>query len=260
MFYFARNMAAGAVAAAIFLPANRPKSLAGDQEDGTVAPALYSSQSRELLREAKHLLPENLGRAPAFAKSRRRSRAPASVVSKYVAAETKRRLRHASPRLALETARAIVGEANRRRLDPLFVMAIIQHESSFDPRIRGGHGEIGLMQLKPDTAKWVAERAGIQFKGSSQLLNPITNVRIGVAYLSLLQHSFTSADLAFVSAYNLGPGAVRSKMKIGNKPKIYVAAVLEKYLELRQGLEIAQVLSSRAAGRHRAHARIAQAA
>ena len=49
-------------------------------------------------------------------------------------------------------ARALIETANEHQMDPLFLMAVINQESQFNPEARGSHGEIGLMQLKPTTA------------------------------------------------------------------------------------------------------------
>ena len=41
--------------------------------------------------------------------------------------------------------------------------AVVRHESNFNPRVTGRAGEIGLMQIKPKTAAWIAERYHIPF-------------------------------------------------------------------------------------------------
>jgi soluble lytic murein transglycosylase-like protein len=52
-------------------------------------------------------------------------------------------------------------------------------ESGFDPRALGGVGEVGLMQIRPQTA------AMLGYGGDAAgLFEPETNVRFGVAYLA----------------------------------------------------------------------------
>lgn len=222
--------------AAAMLPAKREGLAALDLDDGRLPPSMFASQASEILRGADELealaddRPPGASRAPA---ARRDRQLPARFVSRYVAKETRRRMPGVSSRLALETARAIVGEANARKLDPLFIMAIIQHESRFDSATLGRHGEIGLMQIKPSTAAWVAARAGIEFRGKQDLLNPVFNVRIGVAYVAFLKSRFRGGGLDYLSAYNMGPSAVRLKFKAGKRPRVYVAKVMEEYLQLR---------------------------
>ena len=65
----------------------------------------------------------------------------------------------ASKRRAESISSAILGSSRRHRIDPLLVMAVIDHESRFDGSKRGSHGEIGLMQIKPATGRWLAQRS-----------------------------------------------------------------------------------------------------
>ena len=57
--------------------------------------------------------------------------------------------------------------------------AVIEIESRFRPGVRGRAGEIGLMQIKPATARMVG------FRGSSKaLFDPETNIKYGMRYLA----------------------------------------------------------------------------
>lgn len=57
-------------------------------------------------------------------------------------------------------------------------MAIVHQESGFRPQVTGSAGEIGLMQLKCQTAR------GMGFTGSCKALyHPDTNLRFGMKYL-----------------------------------------------------------------------------
>lgn len=58
--------------------------------------------------------------------------------------------------------------------------AFIKVESNYNHRTRGRVGEIGLMQLRPQTAR------GIGYKGTmSALYTPETNIRWGMKYLAM---------------------------------------------------------------------------
>lgn len=226
-----RRLFLGALVAAQTVPMGG--GLRGFDSEDAIAPTLFESQSRELLKRATELeiAPPQAARAPASAPK------PARFVSRFVEAETRRRLKGSSRRVAREVAKAIVGEANRRGVDPLLLMAIIQHESRFRPKARGRHGEIGLMQIRPETAPWIAARAGLRYEGPRQLENPVENVRLGAAYVGFLRERLRGPTLQYLSAYNMGAAAVISKLKVGTKPKIYVAGVLEKYRALRSDLD-----------------------
>jgi hypothetical protein len=70
-------------------------------------------------------------------------------------------------------------EAERQGLPPDVADAVAQVESAYNPEAVGGIGEIGLMQVRPETARLLGHRGSVE-----ALFEPETNVRFGVAYLS----------------------------------------------------------------------------
>ena len=88
-------------------------------------------------------------------------------------------------------------------VDRFLVYAVIRVESRFDPRACSPVGALGLMQIMPDTGRWVASKIGIPFE-ESMLLDPSTNIRLGVFYLRLLLDEFDGHVLAALAAYNGG--------------------------------------------------------
>ena len=61
-----------------------------------------------------------------------------------------------------------------------FALRIAKVESGYNPNTRGAAGEYGVYQMKCATAK------GIGFSGNcAELLNPATNVRIGLKHLAM---------------------------------------------------------------------------
>lgn len=111
---------------------------------------------------------------------------------------------HAQRRLS----RAIVREADRHGLDPLLVVAVIRNESSFNPYAVSRVGAMGLMQLMPDTGRWLLERRGLKLGRPQNLYDVELNVELGTSYLSELVARFGSVERALV-AYNAGPAAAR---------------------------------------------------
>lgn len=70
-------------------------------------------------------------------------------------------------------------EAGRTGLDPRLVDAVIKVESDYRPDAVGAAGEIGLMQVRPSTARLLG------FGGTDrELAEPATNIRLGVTYLA----------------------------------------------------------------------------
>ncbi len=144
---------------------------------------------------------------------------------------------------AVALSTTILKEAERYEIDPVFVVAVIKTESSFNPIAVGRHGEIGLMQIKPDTAKWIAEKSNIPWKGPKTLENPSMNVRIGMAYFNYLRDSFDGQANKYVAAYNMGALNVRRKFSAGESPKEYATRVMKHYNDTYRKLSAATTLN-----------------
>ncbi|RTZ71698.1 MAG: lytic transglycosylase [Gammaproteobacteria bacterium] len=85
------------------------------------------------------------------------------------------------------------------QLDPELVLAVITAESNFNPKARSPKGALGLMQLIPETAK----RFGVK-----DPLDPLQNLRGGMAYLRWLLDYFDSNVALALAGYNAGEKAV----------------------------------------------------
>lgn len=105
---------------------------------------------------------------------------------------------------------AIIRESAEFGFDPIFIFSIIKTESKFNPNARGTAGEIGLMQIKPDTAEWIADKFDVNWEGDGALYDPVYNVKIGVRYFSLLRSKFGKTAFYYIPAYNMGPSNVRN--------------------------------------------------
>jgi len=89
--------------------------------------------------------------------------------------------------------------AERHKVDPALVRAVIETESNWNPAAKSRKGAMGLMQLIPTTA--------MRF-GVNDAYNPGQNVDAGVHYLKVLLERYRgNLDLA-LAAYNAGEGAV----------------------------------------------------
>jgi hypothetical protein len=112
--------------------------------------------------------------------------------------------------------------AKRQRLDPRLVQAVIQVESSFDPRAVSRKGARGLMQLMPETAR------ELEVPDS---FDPEENIRGGTAYLRQMLDLFDGSLVHALAAYNAGPGAVRRHGGVPpfDETREYVRRVLTLY-------------------------------
>ena len=82
--------------------------------------------------------------------------------------------------------------------------AVVRVESNFNPRARGSAGEIGLMQIKPATARMMGYRGGA--KG---LYDPETNIKFGMKYLAMAHELGGGTTCGTILKYNAGHGAKR---------------------------------------------------
>jgi len=89
--------------------------------------------------------------------------------------------------------------AERHRVDPALVRAVIETESNWNAGAISRRGAVGLMQLIPTTA----HRFGV-----SDLYSPQQNVDAGVRYLKALLERYNGNLELALAAYNAGEGAV----------------------------------------------------
>lgn len=82
--------------------------------------------------------------------------------------------------------------------------AVIQIESNYRPGMIGRAGEIGLMQIKPATARMMG------YSGSAKgLHNPETNIKYGMKYLGMARDLGGGTTCGTILKYNAGHGAKR---------------------------------------------------
>jgi soluble lytic murein transglycosylase len=112
--------------------------------------------------------------------------------------------------------------AQRYRLPPSLVKAVVWKESRFDPTVRGRAGEIGLMQVTAVAAQEWADALKLTRYSHEQILDPSTNLHAGSYYLSkvLQRYSATDNPLAYALAdYNAGRRNVLRWMSATNAPQ-----------------------------------------
>lgn len=99
--------------------------------------------------------------------------------------------------------------ARRYNLDQWLLYAMIRVESGFDPQARSSKGALGLMQLMPETARWIAATRGISSFNPALLYDPELNVEFGSWYLRTLLNEFGGDEVLALAAYNGGGARVR---------------------------------------------------
>lgn len=115
----------------------------------------------------------------------------------------------------LDHAAAIAGAAERHGLDPLLVAAVIRVESRFRPDATSSVGARGLMQILPETGRWIAARMGLKPFHPDDLFRPEVNIEVGTWYLAHLRAEFGGNLVAALAAYNGGRNNVRAWLDAG---------------------------------------------
>ena len=111
--------------------------------------------------------------------------------------------------LPLQYSSVIRHEAAAKHLDPALVAAVIYAETKFDPRTSSA-GAVGLMQLLPETATFLAKRSGATTFTTADLATPQVNIAYGSYYLRYLLNEYHGDTVLALAAYNGGETNVDS--------------------------------------------------
>jgi soluble lytic murein transglycosylase len=102
----------------------------------------------------------------------------------------------------------ILEKSREYSLDPILVFAMVKVESGFNSQATSAKGARGLMQLMPETARWISTQRKLGY--SPELLyDPQYNLDFGCWYLASLYREFRGDTLVSLAAYNGGRGNVR---------------------------------------------------
>lgn len=141
-----------------------------------------------------------------------------------VAAPRLQQMQEMADKYGTELLTATLGTA----VSPALVLAVMSAESGGRADAVSGAGAQGLMQLIPATAT----RFGV-----TDSLDPVQNIKGGVAYLDWLMGEFDRDPLMVLAAYNAGEGAVRANSGVPPyaETRDYVPKVLAAW-QVAQGL------------------------
>ncbi len=134
-------------------------------------------------------------------------------------------------------AQAIINASSKYNYDPIFLLAIIKTESRFNPNAVGTAGEIGLMQIKPSTAEWIAKKKKFPWVNKEELFNPEYNIHLGALYFKYLKKSMNSKASDYIAAYNMGPANLRRLPADDTKAPAYFERVIKNYISIYQSFE-----------------------
>ena len=93
------------------------------------------------------------------------------------------------------------------------VASLINEESSFLSNSKSNKGAIGLMQILPSTAEYIATQLlHEEYNDSSILYNPDDNIKYGCCYIAYLKSKFKD-EISMLCAYNAGETTVLRWLK-----------------------------------------------
>lgn len=177
---------------------------------GVILPSILPAQARHIV-----LITDSQGRAVYINTS---GQEPAQGVLP----SSPRSLNSSSPDAPEGIQRLVKQTANRFKIDPRLVDAVIQTESGYDSHAVSSKGALGLMQLIPATA----ERFGVE-----NPFDPGQNIKGGVRYLRYLLDLFNGNVRLSLAAYNAGEHSVLREGGIPRFPETvdYVRKVTALY-------------------------------
>ena len=217
-------------------------------------PGRRNSASGRQQASPKHHAGGNTKRRPV--RRRRRSRAPKIIaIICFVAALIALTLAlvvffapEEVPRsYPMEYTELIRSNAALQGIEPAQVAAVILAESGYDPMAVSNVNAQGLMQIMPDTGKWLAGKFDEEYTEGC-LFDPATNIRYGSWYLGYLMRRYDGDMTCATAAYHSGQGTVdkwladpalssdgRTLAVInGKNAQVYVRRVLEYYEKYRE--------------------------
>lgn len=105
-------------------------------------------------------------------------------------------------------------------LDFTLVMALIAHESEFDPDVISSTNDYGYMQINVINHEWLTETLGV-----TDYLDPYQNIRAGVLVLRKLFERYQDTNMVLM-AYNMGETAASRLWEQGIFETDYTQSIL----------------------------------
>jgi soluble lytic murein transglycosylase len=115
---------------------------------------------------------------------------------------------------------------HKHGLEEAWVYGLMRQESRFAAQAKSDAGAIGLMQIMPDTARWVARQIGMKGYRKGLIHQMDVNIKLGTYYMKTVSHQFADNPVLASAAYNAGP--TRAKQWCDSKPlegAIYIETI-----------------------------------
>ena len=103
----------------------------------------------------------------------------------------------------------IIETCKKYNLEPSLIASLINVESGYKSEAKSNKNAIGLMQIKLDTANYIANLNNKKEVSENELFSPKINVEFGCMYLQYLNKKFNDI-FTTLAAYNAGETRVRA--------------------------------------------------
>lgn len=122
------------------------------------------------------------------------------------------------PTLRRQVATVVVEEARHVGFDPLYVLAVMEVESSFIPEAVSVADARGLLQLRDITIREISKHEELPAKAADEP-QMVVHLRLGIRYLAMMHRKYGDPSRA-LAAWNAGPVAVdRALASSGEVPQ-----------------------------------------
>jgi soluble lytic murein transglycosylase len=113
-------------------------------------------------------------------------------------------------------------------LNLAWAYGLIRQESRFITNASSSVGASGLMQVMPNTAKYVAKKIGMNSYTNERLKDTQTNLTLGSHYLNMVLQDLDGSWVLASAAYNAGPSRPKSwreKLTQSTEGAIFVESI-----------------------------------
>jgi soluble lytic murein transglycosylase len=104
-------------------------------------------------------------------------------------------------------------------VEPAVVYSIARQESHFNQKVVSSAKAMGFMQVTPIAAKDTAKRFKAPYSAGRLLSDPVYNLQMGAAELSMLLQTYNGSYLMTFAGYNAGRGRVRQWVAAYGDPR-----------------------------------------
>ncbi|MBI5816577.1 MAG: lytic transglycosylase domain-containing protein [Nitrospinae bacterium] len=133
----------------------------------------------------------------------------------------------------MQLALSIIRQSEDYGHNPFLLLALIEIESGFHLTAVSSQGAMGLMQVRPFVARYLAGEMEIHPLVASRLFDVETNLKVGSFYLKKMTERYGSTRLA-LEAYNIGPGRLDERLESG---EVVVMNFARKVLDAKSRIE-----------------------